>query len=139
MFIDQFFLSRLLLTLTSSTEYRGSREKPQLDVTTDYHPWLLVTVIACLGGALWVALCTLVVWLYRRRRRRRSHKSNREATKYDNRQISKTIVSLFSHAPFEVYPSQNSGLQLRVTVCVYNDVERFFHSISQSDMLPLPG
>ena len=35
-----------------------------------YEPWLVAVVIACVGSALWMALCTLVLWVYRWRRRK---------------------------------------------------------------------
>jgi len=34
-------------------------------------PWFIAAIIVCVGGAIWLAVCAVVVWLSRCRRRRR--------------------------------------------------------------------
>jgi len=40
-------------------------------------PWFIVTLIVCIGSALWLAMCVAIVWIIRYRRRRKLLANNK--------------------------------------------------------------
>jgi len=40
-------------------------------------PWFIVTLIVCIGSALWLAMCVAIAWIVRYRRRRKLLASNK--------------------------------------------------------------
>ena len=45
--------------------------KSELDHENAYEPWFVAVIVACVGSALWMTLCTVSLWIYRCRQQER--------------------------------------------------------------------
>ena len=56
--------------------------------------WFLGTVLGCAGGLLWLGLCILSIWLYRRRKAVTGRKLKNMAAYSGNRQSLRRLCSI---------------------------------------------
>jgi hypothetical protein len=51
--------------------------EPSSDISGEAaKPWFVITIIVCTGSSLWLAICVVIIWLVRYRRRHRKRQAN---------------------------------------------------------------